>query len=71
VKNYEQTLAACFVCKKEIADNGWFCRLPRKTGDAAGAQATEILLCTPGCAFRHFTNLENETTTHHFNNQGK
>ena len=73
MKNLQQTAAAhlgfqsrsaCLVCKNQIVDNKWFCRLPQKTGDAAGGQATEILLCSPSCAFRHFANLENETTTH-------
>ena len=74
MKDFQQTAAAhlgfqarpaCVVCKNQIVDNKWFCRLPQRTGDAAGAQAGEILLCSPGCAFRHFSNLENETTTHH------
>jgi len=60
-----ETRPACLVCKKPIVDNNWFCRLPPKTGDVTGARATEILLCSPDCAFRHFTDLENETTTHY------
>jgi len=74
MKNVQQTAAtqvgfqarsACLVCKNQIVDNKWFCRLPQKTGGVVGAQDGEILLCSPGCAFRHFTNLENETTTQH------
>ena len=36
----------CFTCDKEIADGGWFCRLPRG--------GTRIVLCSPGCAIRYF-----------------
>ena len=60
-----QARSACLVCKNQIVDNKWFCRLPQKTGGVADTQDGEILLCSPSCAFRHFTNLENETTTHH------
>jgi hypothetical protein len=63
MKDFKQNPAAnsgvqarliCFVCKKEIVDNGWFCRVPQKTEGAAGSQAQEILLCSPVCALRYF-----------------
>ena len=49
------SLPTCFVCKKPMAENQWFCRLTQKVNEAADPQATKILLCSPACALRHFT----------------
>lgn len=48
-----QARLMCFVCEKQIADDGWFCRLPQKTEGAADAQAQKVLLCSPTCALRY------------------
>jgi len=45
--------SACFLCKKQIVDGQWFCRLLQKTEGAADAQAQEVLLCSPTCALRY------------------
>jgi len=50
----ETALPTCFVCKKQIPENEWFCRLTQKMTDAAHPQAPRILLCSPACALRHF-----------------
>ena len=39
----------CFICRREIVDNGWFCKLPR--------EARRIMLCCPQCALRYFDTL--------------
>lgn len=74
MKNFQQHLAtnpgpqarsSCYVCKNQIVDNKWFCRLPGKSEGVGGTQTAEILLCSPSCAFRYFANSENETITHH------
>ena len=49
------SLPAWFVCKKQIAENQWFCRLTQKVTEAADPQAAKLLLCSPACALRHFT----------------
>jgi len=49
------SLPICFECKKQLAENQWFCRLTQKVSSAADAQAAKILLCSPACAPRHFT----------------
>jgi hypothetical protein len=52
----------CIVCRAEILDNQWFCRLSQNgngngngngSGDAHG-ESPAILLCSPRCALRHF-----------------
>ncbi len=66
-----QARLMCFVCEKEIADNGWFCRLPQKTDGVAVSQAMEILLCSPFCAVRYFGDSQQGApgTTEKNNNQ--
>jgi hypothetical protein len=44
----------CFVCKKPMAENQWFCRLTQKVTESPEYQAAKILLCSPSCALRHF-----------------
>ena len=44
----------CFVCKKPLAEQQWFCRLTQNVEEAADPQAAKILLCSPTCALRHF-----------------
>jgi hypothetical protein len=44
----------CFVCKKQMADNQWFCRLTQNLTEAADPQAARILLCSPTCALSYF-----------------
>jgi len=48
----------CFVCQKTIADNDWFCRLPKTTTGADGREIQEIVLCSPACALRHFNDSQ-------------
>ncbi len=36
----------CFVCHRKIADDGWFCKVPR--------EAKRTVLCCPQCALRCF-----------------
>lgn len=52
-----QSQSSCFVCKKPIAENQWFCRLTQKVNEAADPLAAKILLCSPACASRHFSTL--------------
>jgi hypothetical protein len=49
---------ACFVCKKPMAENQWYCRLTEKATEAADPRAAKILLCSPACALRHFAASE-------------
>lgn len=44
--------ASCSICKKEIVDNHWFCRLPGGQGP--------VLLCSPDCAATHFDRSSGE-----------
>jgi hypothetical protein len=69
MNNFEQILAAsadtdfsskCFECKKQILDGQWFCRLPQTSDGSA-----KILLCSPSCAYRHFTNFDDQTNNNH------
>jgi hypothetical protein len=68
--NSKRTVAAvadlqtstCFVCKKPMADNQWFCRLTQKVKEVADPQAANILLCSPACASRHFAASKSEST---------
>jgi len=53
--------STCFICKKPIADNQWFCRLTQKVKEAAYPQAANILLCSPACASRHFATSKPES----------
>jgi hypothetical protein len=46
--------SACFVCKNQIVDGQWFCRLPQKADGAAAPQEAKILLCSSICALRYF-----------------
>ena len=45
---------SCVVCRAEIVDNDWFCRLPRNGNGDAHAESVSILLCSPECALRQF-----------------
>lgn len=45
---------ACFVCKKQMADSQWFCRLTQKVTETPAPQAAKILLCSPTCALSYF-----------------
>lgn len=45
---------SCVICRAEIVDNDWFCRLPRNGNGGAHAESVSILLCSPKCALRHF-----------------
>jgi len=45
--------SACFLCKKQILDNQWFCRLPQNADGAVAPQAAKILLCSSVCALRY------------------
>ncbi len=49
-----QSRPTCFVCKKAMAEQEWFCRLTQKVKEAADTQAAKILLCSPTCALRYF-----------------
>jgi len=44
----------CFVCKEEIVDGHWFCRIPREDKPA-------VVLCCPRCALRYFDTLHPAT----------
>ena len=57
-----QSPLTCFVCKKQMAENQWFCRLTQKVTETPESQAPEILLCSPACALRHFVPWEAEPT---------
>ena len=50
----------CFVCKRPMADNQWFCRLTQKVKEVGDPQAANILLCSPACASRHFAASKSE-----------
>ena len=56
------SLPICFECKKQMAENQWFCRLTQKVTEISESPAAKILLCSPACALRHFTPLESRTT---------
>lgn len=69
--NFKQPVAAdadprsprtCFVCKKQMAEHQWYCRLTQKVTEISGSQAAKILLCSPACASRHFVVSEAEPT---------
>jgi hypothetical protein len=49
--------ATCAVCRKPLADGNWFCRL-HPAATASDVQAEKILLCSPGCASRHFASFQ-------------
>jgi hypothetical protein len=44
----------CFVCNQEIADGGWFCKIPRE-------EEPIVVLCCPGCAFHYFDTVHPTT----------
>jgi hypothetical protein len=48
---------SCVVCRAEIVDNQWFCRLPQNGNGDAHAEGVSILLCSPRCALKHFETL--------------
>lgn len=54
------SVPTCFVCKKPLPDNQWFCRLTPKVTEISGTSAEKILLCSPACASRHFSTAEPE-----------
>jgi hypothetical protein len=54
--------STCFVCRKPMADNQWFCRLTQKVKEVADPPAANILLCSPACALRHFAVSKAEPT---------
>ena len=69
--NFKQTVAAdsgsqsprtCFVCKKQMAEDQWFCRLTQKVTETPESQGAKILLCSPTCALRHFAAREAKPT---------
>jgi len=69
--NFKQPVAAdadprspltCFVCKKQMAENRWYCRLTQKVTEISEYQAAKILLCSPACTSRHSAVSEAEPT---------
>jgi len=48
---------SCVVCRGEIVDNHWFCRLPESGNGESNPQNRKILLCSPRCALRHLATL--------------
>ena len=52
----------CFVCKKQMAENRWYCRLTQILTENSESHAAKILLCSPACASRHFAVSEAEPT---------
>ena len=52
-----ETRPSCIVCRAEIVDNHWFCRLPQNGNGNADPESLTILLCSPRCALRHFATL--------------
>jgi len=50
----------CIVCQREIVDSQWFCRLPEDRVAVSNDETRRHLICTPGCALRHFKTLRPE-----------
>jgi len=50
----------CIVCRREILDSQWFCRLPQDRVAVSNGEIRAHLICTPRCALRHFEALRPE-----------
>ena len=46
----------CAVCNRAVADDRWFCRIPRET--------KRIVLCCPCCALRNFETSDQKMNGH-------
>jgi len=57
--------SSCVVCRTEIVDNQWFCRLPCNGGGDTHAESVSVLLCSPRCALRHFASSRAEDNGTH------
>jgi ribosomal protein L24E len=53
----------CFVCHKNIADDRWFCRVPR--------DGRRIVLCSTKCALRYFDTEQPNTDPNSGQGHGK
>jgi len=50
----------CIVCRREILDSQWFCRLPQDRVAVSNGEIRAHLICTPRCVLRHFEALRPE-----------